>query len=559
MNDSEQKYPLGVAIIKALEIENVSFIFGLVGSHILDPYNALIGSSIQSITAKHEANASFMAEAYGRLTGNPGVTMVTAGPGSLNGMNGLGQAQYSSSPLVHICGAVPTNALVHELHATNQSDYTASCAAPLCKSVFRPLNKEEVLPLLSEAFSIARTYPQGPVHFEIPLDLFESNEDITFDYTPSSPDTHITDDHLSSKLIKELVNSKKAIFVLDKGSVRQKANKACIDAARTVGAKIITMRDAIGAIASSEPDYLGVLDTFYSGDIAQKVLAEADCVIAIGFEKDSYAKDLLEKSTNGTIIEVGTTTVQLNESREIINKTLEINSIMQNVLQAVDFNDHRQNGWDDCELSKLSYEVFRKANYQQAKLLKSPGSLLFSDAIIEVENLIDENCIVTQDVGAHEIWARAILPIYNETTQLSSSTWASMGFALPAAIAARCAEPEKRIYTIIGDGCLLMSMNDLVTVAEVGGPTIIVVSNDSEYSLISKVQLDRHDRTSETDIKSIDYSRIAGAVGIKSQRVTTHLQLYTALEFAKVSDEPFLIDVVCKPCPVYPKFEVVDK
>ncbi|MBL4696469.1 MAG: thiamine pyrophosphate-binding protein [Rhizobiaceae bacterium] len=540
----KEKMPLGEAIIKALEVEKVEHIFGLVGSHVLDVFEALKHSSIKTVTSKHEANASFMAEAYARVSGRVGVTVVTAGPGVLNGMNGIAQAQFSATPVIRISGAVPTNAEVHELHATNQPDYTARCSAPLCKASLRPEKPEDVLTQLSDAFRIARTYPQGPVHFEVPIDLFKKEANVDSNYIVQEVPGQLVSQALVDELIENCAIGASTIFALDKGVPREFASEICVDLAERIGARIVVTRDGIGTLPSAHPLFCGILDTFVFGEAAFDAVAAANTVVAVGFDHNGYSLNLLKKHSKGHLMEVGTRLVALGS--DCVHQLPDsIGETMQRVAAAFPKNHGQTNHTASAninEFEKTRLAIIAKAQEREREMPLHPGWVM-----AELARSIKIDTTVVHDVGLHEIWARSVLPVTDGKSHIGSSTWASMGYSIPGSIGARMALDDRRIVAVVGDGCLLMSLNDLVTVAEVGGPTTIIVINDSEYNLISHVQMERHGSVAETGISEVDFSAIAIAMGLEAVRVKNPVQYRQALNKASEMSRPFLIEVITTP------------
>ncbi len=178
----------GAAIVEALRAEGVEVVFGLVGSHVLEIYDALADApEIRHVTVKHEGSASGMADAYGRLTGKPGVVLVTAGPGATNSLTGVAQAYMAASPMVHISGAVPRKASFESFHGVDQEDFLIRVFAEVTKwsvSVQRP---EDIPGVLAQAFAVARSGRPGPVHVEIPQDVLLAEATEMDAYQPFEP------------------------------------------------------------------------------------------------------------------------------------------------------------------------------------------------------------------------------------------------------------------------------------------------------------------------------------------------------------------------------------
>jgi thiamine pyrophosphate-dependent acetolactate synthase large subunit-like protein len=175
----------------------------------------------------------------------------------------------------------------------------------------------------------------------------------------------------------------------------------------------------------------------------------------------------------------------------------------------------------------------------------STESNLFVATLAGVRERLDDSDISVVDAGNHEVWARTMLPITGRRCCIGGSDWASMGFALPTAIAARAVETDARIVCVTGDGCLLMSLTDLSTFFELGGPSILIVLNDSEYGMMSDVQRAGFGTAYASELPRVDVAAVARALGGEGARIETRSQLAPALDQAFSARRPFVLDVVC--------------
>ncbi|HEU5424600.1 MAG TPA: thiamine pyrophosphate-binding protein, partial [Nitrolancea sp.] len=208
----------GAAVVEALQAEGVEHVFGLVGSHVLEIYDALADApSIRHITVKHETAASGMADAYGRLTGRPGVVLVTAGPGATNSLTGVAQAYMAASPLVHISGAVPRGASYESFHGVDQPDFLVRMFAEVTKWSVSVQHPAEIPHVLARAFALATSGRPGPVHVEIPQDvlLAEATEMDAYQRTEIPP-VRLSDDDLA-RLVAQIRASRNPVIWAGKG------------------------------------------------------------------------------------------------------------------------------------------------------------------------------------------------------------------------------------------------------------------------------------------------------------------------------------------------------
>ena len=210
---TSQEFTAGQVLVQALLGENVDMIFGISGSHILGIYDALADApAIRHITAKHENNAALMAYMYGRLTGRPGVCLVTAGPGATNSLTGVAQAYNSPSPVVHISGAVPPNDGKEALHGVDNPDFTRKMFEEVTKWSVAIHQTQEIPEVFAKAFSIAVSGRPGPVHIEIPWSLLRAEPTSVSSYQPKSPESQIPDARLMNQMVGVLRASERPVI-----------------------------------------------------------------------------------------------------------------------------------------------------------------------------------------------------------------------------------------------------------------------------------------------------------------------------------------------------------
>lgn len=176
---------------------------------------------------------------------------------------------------------------------------------------------------------------------------------------------------------------------------------------------------------------------------------------------------------------------------------------------------------------------------------RARGRMHFGRAMIKLREWIDDDATVILDAGSHEIWARSVLPSFGTLSFIGSGNWGGMGYALPGLIGAKIAAPRRRAVAITGDGCLLLSIADLCTLASVSGPAVLIVMNNAMYGEIKRVQLKRFGATSQAEIPELDFASIACDFGLKGIRVEKESELESAFKNALASPRPVVIDVPC--------------
>ena len=527
--DKSQIQNAGAIVVDALTCEKIDTVFGIVGSHVVGIYEALRRQpNIHCVSARHECSAAFMGAGYARITGNVSVLIVTAGPGALNAVNGIAQANFSALPMVIIAGGPPTNARPFELHTLQESHYCIKSIAPLVKEAIRPLTLNELRSSLEKAFSISQTGRPGPVYVEIPWDLFEAKTDHQTSYfTRNKPLSYYTANDLeyATKAIKQ---SSKNLIILDKELLHDTDINEILSLAETIGAGICVTRDALGLVDEKHACYRGVLHDHLFGHFALDAIKSADFVLMFGFDalSDNYSRVADIAGLHFVHFTKVTNSSKPITLRDVCDGLKDASSSIKNSFTNI---DHYRSKLEIIE----SVQQDSKANLYLKTLCSIAEKMKFEDLSII-------------DAGNHEVWARTLLPIYSNSSCIGGANWASMGFAIPTAVAARIAAPEKRIVCITGDGCLLMSLADLSTFIEYGGPSILIILNDSEYGMMSDVQHTKFDASYETELPKIDYLALAKSMGGWGFRIQTLENVENVVSKAIASDKPFIVEVICE-------------
>jgi thiamine pyrophosphate-dependent acetolactate synthase large subunit-like protein len=280
--------------------------------------------------------------------------------------------------------------------------------------------------------------------------------------------------------------------------------------AEAAGARIVVTRDALGAVGEQHPLYIGVAHEHQFGSRAFAAIEEADICVVFGIDAQAANYERIVSHASGGVLLV---------------------------------RRHVAGGVASEDVNRVEIEAFHRKKTIDAKLVNEN---LFVQALAALHARLDKGAITVVDAGNHEVWARTLLPIYDRHNCIGGGDWASMGFALPAALAARVAVPRERIVCVTGDGCLLMSLSDLSTLFELGGPSLLVVLNDSEYGMMSDVQEAQFGAAYEVCLPRVDFAAMARAMGGDGERVLASTDLAPALDRAFAASRPFVLDIVCE-------------
>lgn len=538
--DADRK-SAGDIVVEALRAEGVTTIFGIVGSHVVGIYEALRRApDIRAVSARHEGAASFMATGMARLTGEVGVTVVTAGPGVLNALNGVTQAEFSAEPIVIMAGGPPLGAKPYELHGLASEEYCVDCVRPLVKFAARAQSLEELAELLSRAFQISRSGRPGPAYIEIPWNLFVHGVTACVRYEPSKVVRNRIDPASLQEACDALALAERPLLIIDKGVLHQEGRSQLAKLAGAFGAGLAVTRDALGAVDENHPLYCGVVHDHNFGPFGFDAVERADVCLLFGFDAGADNARIIEMRAGGALI-------QLKETESFEGKSLsEACAFLMRSRQVKPTGQAFRN------------EHIADKHARVAGIESDPRANLFLRTLASVRKRMLPNDISVIDAGNHEVWARTILPISGPRSCIGGANWASMGYALPTAIATRVVHPAERVFCITGDGCLLMSLSDLTTFFEVGGPSILLLLNDSEYGMMTDVQKARFGKSYQSALPPIDFAALAQAMGGRAHRIEAPGDIEPVLDDALTTEVPVLLDIVCgrPPLPVFPAKEL---
>jgi acetolactate synthase-1/2/3 large subunit len=547
---------VGQAIVEALVTEQVTHVFGLAGSHILGIYDALIDTpSIRHITVKHENNAALMADMYGRLTRRPGVCLVTAGPGAMNSLPGIGQAFVHASPVIHISGSVPRRANMETLHGADDADFTRCMFDPVTKWSVRPESAAEIPEIIARAFAVALEGRPGPVHIEIPWDLLQADAQELPPFRSHTPQRVAPDPVGLNQIADKLRQAKRPLLAADKGVVRAGAEAMLVHLAERLAAPVVVTRDAIGAIPSSHPLQAGTLSLFATDPSVFQTMKKSDLVVAVGFRTGTENIALLNKSVASDLVCIALDDTHRPNPRASITLTADNALALQaltSILEGV-----------SAPSEDIAQELARNRRLVQEGLKRSISAfrttrpIHFGWAMHELAPYVGNDTIVVCDVGNHGVWARTFLPVHAFYSQPQPGAWAEMGFALPGAIAAKLVYPDKTVIGVTGDGSFLMSCGDFATAVEARTPIVLIILNDGNYGMITMMQRHQFGREGYSLIRSPNFAALAASFGAKGLRVEDPADLPDAYAEALHHQGPTIIDVVAGSTYAYPDYGAI--
>jgi acetolactate synthase-1/2/3 large subunit len=551
----------GEAVAEALRAEGVRRVYSVPGSHIHPIYDGLSRvESIQLVTCKQESNVSLMADAYGRLTGQPGVCLVTAGPGGLNSSAGVAQAYGAASPMVHLAGAVPLRADLEAFHGVDDPAFVHEMFKHITKWSVRVERIEEIPEAMAKAFHIARSGRPGPVHVEVPR-LTDYSEFILQEERAVVPayqriPTVVREPEPKDveRFARRLVESRTPVIAAGKGIMRQGAMEALSQLSLKLQAPVVTAQDAIGVIAEKHPFYAGYFARNRPHTLAAEALQRADVVIGIGLRAGTAELTELRARAKDNLILVGFDDIAEaryhGDDERVADPKLFLDGLLANL------GDY-QRAWNEpltMQMAEGKAAIRRRLADQNARHRNEkpihPGVLM--DAMNAV---LGDDAVVASDVGNCQQWARTFRHITNAESFMQSGVWNAMSYALPTAIVAKMEFPERDVVALAGDGAFLMTSGDLPTAAEYGANVLVVILNDGAFGQTLMQQTNIYGHTYGTAFQSPNFADLAKACGAEGIRVSEPGDVEAALRqgLAATRARPALVEVMVSDSP-YPKF-----
>ena len=532
------------------------------GSHIHPIYDGISRiKPMRFVTCKMEPNCSLMADAYGRLTGKPGVCLVTAGPGGRNSMAGVAQASGAASPLVHIGGAVPLKADMEAFHGVDNPAFVHEMFKHITKWSARVEKIEDIPEVMAKAFHIARSGRPGPVHVELPR-LSDYSEYILQEervvlpaYKRLATVVHAPDPQDVSRFADQLKHTKTPVIAAGKGVIRQGAMAELAELAERMQAPVVFAQDAIGVIPESHPLFAGHFAFMRSHPLCAEVIGKADLVLGVGLRAGAAEMTDLGANKPKRVVLIGFDDVVESRYRGDDQRVADPKLFLTAVLGAL--GDYRR-PHNDALLNQLAAgkaTVRRRLAEQTAPHANEQP--IYPGLLMEAMNkVLDDRAVVASDVGNCQMWARTFRRIATPESFMQSGVWNAMSFALPTAIVAKMEFPERDVVALAGDGAFLMTSGDLPTAAEYGANIMMVVHNNSSFGQTYMQQSSIYGHTFGTTFKSPHYADLAKACGAGGIRVTDPKDLEGALRQAQAmtKHQPVLVEVMIADAP-YPRIQ----
>lgn len=552
------------ALILSLLAEEADTIFGYPGGAIMPVYDALYQykEKVTHILVRHEQGATHAAEGYARITGKPGVCFATSGPGATNLITGIADAFIDSIPMVCITGQVPSQFLGTD--AFQETDIM-NLSAPVTKWNYQITDADQIPDVIAKAFYIARTGRPGPVLIDItkdaqfaPLKKAYRHEHFkkVAGYTPKPA--------LNPQAIQEaarLINdAKRPILFIGHGIQISKAEQALIDFAEKTGIPVCSTLLGLSAFPTGHPLYGGMLGMH--GNYGPNILSnQADLIMAVGMRFDDRVTCCLDgylEKANVIHVEIDAAEIHKNvradvpvhaDAREALEALLPLVTQKGHPEWLGKFHSCYEQEYDQVIRQDLKHEAL---------------SIKMGEVVNELSELGEKNAVVVADVGQHQMAAARYSKFNYPNSWITSGGLGTMGFALPAALGAQVAAPERQVIAVIGDGSFQMTLQELGTIAQFKLPVKIIILNNNHLGMVRQWQeMFFEKRYSFVEMQNPDFVTIAKGYGIEGASISNRENLAQAIQAALDHEGPYLLELQVekeeKVFPMIPSGMTVDK
>jgi len=536
----------GEMIIRCLEREGVTHVFGLSGGAAMPIFDALYDSKIKLVLTRHEQGATHMADGWSRATGGVGVALVTSGPGATNTVTGLLTALMDSVPMIVLCGQTISPMLGKD--AFQEADVTG-ITYPVVKHSYLVRNTNDIPRVMKEAFYIATTGRPGPVLIDLPKDVTSGLCTAPMVEEINLPGYEIPTRASADKLKEAaaiLSRSRRPVLYVGHGAVISGAGESILRLAEKLRAPIVNTLLGKGAVPEDGPLHLGMLG-MHGTAYANKAVADTDCIMAIGARWDDRITGKLSEFCAGAAkIHIDIDPAEFNKIvRPDVSLSGDAKLIVEDLIPLV----------QPAETKDWLAQI---AGWRKQFPLKysKKGGLKAQHVLDRLDKLTKRDAIITTDVGQHQMWAAQFCLTTKNRHWLSSGGAGTMGYGFPSAMGAQFAFPEKQVWTVVGDGGFQMTLCELATAFLHKLPVKILIINNHYLGMIRQWQeLFYDNRLSGADLDgNPDFVKLGAAYGVKGWNIRRAADIDRVLKAAiAYNDGPCIVNAeVVKEDNVFP-------
>ena len=518
--------------VDCLENEGVEFVFGIPGEETLDVSEALDRSQlITFVPTRHEQGAAFMADAYGRLTGRPGVCLATLGPGATNLATGVGDATLDHAPLVALTGQTGLAGMHKETH---QFIDVVDMLRPMPKWNTRIHHPRMVAEAVRKAFNVAAAEKPGATHLELPEDVMETLTAGT--PLPRGPQAMVEADPVSLLRAAEVIQgARRPVVLAGNGVVRQDAAPALRALCDQTGLHAVTTFMGKGVLDASDPHFL-----FTAGlarqDYPQGLLGQADLVVAVGYDMIEWPPSAWNPEGRQRIVCIDTVAPEIDA--HFVPEVELIGDLSRILYQLAGLLEGKEVGSVERRPYQRAFRRVLDAGTDDDFPVKPQRVLR------DLREVLAPGDVLVSDVGVHKLWVGRFWEAREPNTVLISNGFAAMGFGLPASIAAALVHRGRsKVVCITGDGGFLMNLQELETARRLGLPFVVLVWTDGGYGLIEMHQRRKFGRIAGTRFDNPDLVALARSFGVEGLRAEKAGDVKPLLARALRHPGPVVVDI----------------
>ena len=528
------------ALMKMLENKEVDTIFGYPGGQVIPIFDEILNSSVRHVLVRHEQCAAHMADGYARASGRPTVCLATSGPGATNLVTGVATAFADSVPMIVLTGQVSTRVL--GMGAFQEVD-AFSLMMPVTKHNYRVMDLQMLPEAISRGWDIALSGRQGPVHIDLPVDAINSEIDGSL-LNGTFDSVHVREDISELQYAISLIRkARRPLIIAGGGVISSNASSELTELAELIKAPVTMPLMGLGSISYDHPLSLGSMG-MHGRMCSLSALKEADLVIAIGtrFSDRSHSTHN-QMPSNCKVIQIDIDRVEFDKHpHAAVDVLADAKKAIRMIIGQLEGPFNADKAWANrvADIKKrCSCEII------------DDGTLISPRRVMaEINKMLDDDTIVTTDVGQNQMWAMHYLRIQRPRQMISSGGFGTMGFGFPAAIGAKAAKPDKKVMAITGDGGLLMVIQELATAVAENMPVVICLMNNGWLGMVKQWQKlfwDKRYSGTSLHASNPDFVKLAESFGAKGIRVERPSEIRDAFMEAFVSDKVSLVDIKIDP------------
>ncbi|MCL1789491.1 MAG: biosynthetic-type acetolactate synthase large subunit [Oscillospiraceae bacterium] len=525
------------ALVKCLELEHISTVFGYPGAAICPFYDALSHSSVEHILVRHEANAGHAASGMARMTGRPAVCCATSGPGAVNLITAIATAYMDSIPIVVITGQVCTDQIGKDVF--QEADITGA-AEPFVKHSYLIKEAETLPETVRKAFYIASTGRPGPVLIDVPFDV--QSEEIEFDplkyadsvdirgYKPGAAGNKLQ----IKRVVEAISGSKKPLICAGGGLFSENSFMLMREIAERADIPVVNTMMGISTFPNQHPLYYGMIG-MHGKQNANRAMNECDLLILLGARvNDRAVLALKERALNVIHVDIDPAEIGKNLPATI-PVVGDIHKVLKQILEQLPHQKHTE--WNEY--------LKNNAGSDGDEIPSAPATVNPKRFLRILNRLIPGDAVIVADVGQNQIWTANTISLGEGGRFLTSGGMGTMGYSVPAAIGAKKAEPAREVIAVCGDGSFQMQMMELATAVQHNINIKIIIMKNNRLGMVRELQQDKYsgNLTAVFLDGSPDFIKVAAAYGIHGETLTDEKNADKALITLLASKKPYVLQV----------------